>query len=287
MRPIMPSNSSMLVCRAVMSAAYGWVLVVALLALVGCRPGGESSGVSPSAEEPHVLRIAAASDLKFALDEVIQAYQKDHAAVRIEATYGSSGNLYAQLTNRAPFDLFLSADIGYPRKLIDAGLADPASEFLYGIGQIVVWSAKDSKLAVDQRGIESLKDPAVRRIAIANPAHAPYGRAAEAALKSLGAYEAVQDRLVLGDNIAQTAQFVESGAADVGIIALALALAPPMRDKGRYWLVPVDSYPRLEQGGVIMSDTRERKETEGFRAYLIDRPGREIMAGYGFALPEE
>src|SRR4029077_6100604 len=134
---------------------------------------------------------------------------------------------------QAPFDIFFSADIDYPRKLIDAGLADADSEFLYAEGRSVGWVPNSSPLDLETLGIRAVADPSVRKVAIANPQHAPYGRAAEAALKTLGAYDAVKDRLVFGENIAQAAQFVESGAADVGLIALSLALSPAMKDKGR------------------------------------------------------
>src|SRR5262249_16120402 len=149
------------------------------------------------------------------------AFHAANPKLKVTPTYGSSGNFYSQLTHEAPFDVYLSADIEYPRKLIAANLAD--GEFLYGVGRIVVWVPKASPLDVEKLGIEALADPSVRKISSANPAHAPYGRAAEAAMKKLGVYEAVQERLVLGENIAQTAQFVESGAADVGVIALSLA----------------------------------------------------------------
>src|SRR5439155_21360664 len=132
------------------------------------------------------------------------------------------------------FDLFFSADMEYPRRLIEQGLALPESAFLYGIGHLVVWVPRDSSLDVERLGLQALLDPSVRKIALANPKHAPYGRAAEAALKPAGLYDKVQARLVYGENVAQTAQFVETGSADVGLIALSLALAPALRGQGRY-----------------------------------------------------
>ncbi len=166
---------------------------------------------APSIGTPAV-RVAAASDLQFALKEVIAAYNEAHAGKTVEAVFGSSANLFAQLTNKAPFDMFLSADMSYPRRLIEAGLASKDSEFLYAIGHLVVWVPNDSTLDFDKHGIRALTDPSVKVIAMANPQHAPYGRVAEAALKSLGIYDAIKERLVLGENIAQTAQYVESGA---------------------------------------------------------------------------
>jgi len=262
---------------------------VALLAIVsvlafGC--GLRSHPVKGGRKEI-TIRVAAASDLKFALDELILAFAKDNPGVVVEPSYGSSGNFYSQLSNQAPFDLFLSADRDYPRKLIDAGLADATSEFIYGVGRIVVWTTKARNLDVQTLGIAALQAPGVQKIAIANPAHAPYGRAAEAALKSLGVYDSVNDRLVLGENISQTAQFVESGAADIGVIALSLALAPKMESAGQYWVVPEDAYPKMEQVGVILTRTTERSSTEALRAFIISTPGREILKRYGFQVPEE
>jgi molybdate transport system substrate-binding protein len=204
----------------------------------------------------------------------------------VNATFGSSGNLYAQLTNKAPFDLFFSADLSYPRRLIDAGLADQASEFLYAYGHLVVWVPNGSPVDLETRGVEAVTDASVRRLAIANPAHAPYGRAADAALKQLGIYDRVKDRLVLGENIAQTAQFVESGAADAGIIALSLALSPAMKDKGRSWKVPQHLHPRLEQGGVILNWARDRHAAEAFRGFILSDEGKAILRRYGFEPPQ-
>jgi molybdate transport system substrate-binding protein len=135
--------------------------------------------------------------------------------------------------------------------------------------------------------MKAVVDPSVKRLAIANPRHAPYGRAAEAALMEFGLYEEVQDRLVMGENVAQTAQFVESGAADAGIIALSLAMAPTMRDKGRYWIVPLEAYPRLEQGGVTMNWAQDRDAAQTLRKFLTGDDGRAILQRHGFLLPEE
>jgi molybdate transport system substrate-binding protein len=155
------------------------------------------------------------------------------------------------------------------------------------VGQIVVWVPNDSTIDVERLGIQALLSPAARKVAIANPQHAPYGRAAESALKSLGVYDQVKDRLVLGENIAQTAQFIESGAANIGIIALSLAMAPAMKEKGRYWQVPLDAYPTIEQGNVILNWAKDREATEEFRSFVAGEQGRETMKRYGFILPGE
>lgn len=233
------------------------------------------------------VAVAAAADLKFAMDDLIAEFQKANPGIEVKATYGSSGNFFNQLSNKAPFDIYFSADIAYPRKLIEAGLAVPESEFMYAIGQIVVWVPSKSPLDLDKLGIRALADPTVKKAAIANPQHAPYGRAAEAAMKKLGVYEEVKDRLVLGENITQTAQFVESGAADIGIIALSLAEAPALKGKGKYWTVPQEAYPRLEQGSVILPWAKDLKATEQFRTFIKSEPGQAILKKYGFIMPGE
>jgi molybdate transport system substrate-binding protein len=259
------------------------LLGVLLSGAAGCRSEHKQGPGSEVAQRE--IRVAAAADLNFAFDEVAREFQNRHPDTKVTVTYGSSGNFYAQLSNKAPFDLFLSADVDYPRKLIENGLAIKESEFLYAVGHIVVWVPNSSKLDLDKLGIHAVSDPMVKKLAIANPKHAPYGRAAEAALKKLGVYEDVKDRLVMGDNIAQTAQFVESGSADVGIIALSLALAPAMRQKGRYWTIPLDAYPTLEQGGVILTWVKDRESTQALRAFIKSTEGRVILERYGFMLP--
>jgi molybdate transport system substrate-binding protein len=262
------------------------VLVAVISA--GCGSSKKEKAESAArATQPHLVRVAAASDLKFSLAEIVTAFEKEAPEIKIEPTFGASGLLYSQLSNKAPFEVFLSADIGYPRKLVEQGLALADTEFIYALGELVLWTPKSSGIDVEKLGVAALSDPRVRKIAIANPQHAPYGRAAEAALKSLGVYDAVKDRLVPGENIAAAAQFVESGSAEVGLIALSLAVAPPMRDKGAYWPVPASAFPRLEQGGVILSAAQDRAAAEKFRAFLISQRGREILTQFGFNLPKE
>jgi molybdate transport system substrate-binding protein len=233
------------------------------------------------------VQVAAAADLKFAFDDLTSEFQRKKPGVKVTATYGSSGNFYAQLSNKAPFDLFLSADIDYARKLIDSGLASKESLFIYAVGRIVIWVPNGSKLDLDKLGIKAVAEPSVKKLAIANPKHAPYGRAAEAALKKSGVYDAVKDRLVLGENIAQTAQFVESGSADVGIIALSLAMAPTMRDKGQYWMIPLDTYPPLEQAGVVLTWAKDTDATRALRDFMTGKEGRVILKRYGFMVAGE
>jgi molybdate transport system substrate-binding protein len=266
-----------------------FVSISTRLAFAGVMLAGfQAFAVGEDAKQslPSVLTIAAAADLKFALDDLVKQFEEKYPATKVNVTYGSSGNFFAQFQNGAPFDLFFSADIGYPRKLAEKGLgADDV--FLYAIGCIVVWAPKDSPVAVDKLGIKALLEPSIRKIAVANPEHAPYGRAAVAALKALNVYDQVASRLVYGENIAQTAQFVQSGAADVGILALSLAVAPQMRDAGRFWQVPLDAYPRMEQGGIILKSAKNLETARAFRDFVLGDHGREVLKHYGFYLPEK
>jgi molybdate transport system substrate-binding protein len=275
-------------CAAALWFAAGLCILTAFQAGCGKETRTEAPGESAGpASRQREIAVAAASDLRFALEEVAAEFEKEHPSIQVKPTYGASGNLFSQLSNKAPFDVFLSADIGYPRKLIEQNLAEKETEFRYAVGHLVVWAPKSSPIDVEKLGIQALLDPAAKKVAIANPKHAPYGRAAEAAMKKLGVYDAVKDKLVFGENIAQTAQFVESGSADVGILALSLAMAPRMQEKGRYRQVPLDAYPTLEQGGVILSAAKEPEAAKQFRAFLMGEQGRTILKRYGFFSPEK
>lgn len=223
------------------------------------------------------LRIAAASDLKFALDEITAAFTNRNAACNIKATFGASGNLFAQIQNGAPFDVFLSADTNYPHQLIETGHA--TNLFLYAEGHLVLWVPNSSKLDLEKLGLKAVLDPSVRKIAIANPAHAPYGRAAAAALKEAGLYDRIASSLVLGENIAQTAQLVQSGGADIGVLALSLVRSPAMRGQGRYVEVP----SALQQGGVLITRSRNLSAANAFSGFLTNSEARAIFARYGLA----
>ena len=246
-----------------------------LLVVLGAACAGCAS--HPAAQK---ITIAAAADLNFAMPEIARQFRATRPGVEWEIAYGSSGNFFAQISNGAPFDVFLSADVEYPRKLAAAGVGMGNSVFTYAVGRLVVWVPAASPLDP----ATALGEPAVKHVAIANPQHAPYGRAAQAALRSLGLYASVEPKLVFGENIAQTLQFVESGAADAGIVALSLALAPAERARGRYWEIPLDAYPRMEQGGIILKDSQAARD---FRAFLLSAGGRRILKQYGFVVPGE
>jgi molybdate transport system substrate-binding protein len=232
------------------------------------------------------IAIAAASDLNFAFKEIMAEFEKKTGHT-VKLSVGSSGNFYAQLSNGAPFDVFFSADIRYPKKLEEAGLAESGTLYMYAIGRIVVWVPKGSPIDVGVLGMKALQHPSVKKIAIANPKHAPYGRAAVAAMEHYKVYDAVKEKLVLGENISQTAQFVQAGAADIGIIALSLAVAPAMKATGMYWEIPLDAYPRLEQGAVVLKAAKDLKTARAFLDYLKGPEGTAVFKRYGFFLPEK
>jgi molybdate transport system substrate-binding protein len=259
-----------------MKGKRGLAACLVALAAAGCG-GGDPAGA-------RAVSIAAASDLRYSLDEILAAFSRAHPGTRTQVSYGSSGNLYAQIANGAPFDLFLSADIAYARQLEARGLVRSGSLFKYAEGRLAVWAPETSRLDVRGRGLAAVADPAVTRVAVANPEHAPYGRAAVAALRSAGLYDQVEPRLVLGENVSQALQFVQSGSADIGIVALSLALSPPVAGSGQYWPVPRDMHPPIEQGGVIVP-AAPGGGVESLRAFLLGAESRAILSRYGFEVP--
>lgn len=236
---------------------------------------------SVHAEE--TVSVAAAADLVFCLDEIDAAFEKSHPGIKVQVTSGSSGNFFAQIQHGAPFDVFLSADVSYPRQLAETGLADKASLYTYAVGRIVLWTMKPE---IDvKRGLAVLSDSAVHKVAVANPEHAPYGRAAKAALEHEKLWESLQPKIVLGENIAQTLQFVQSGNADAGLVALSLVLAPKLAGQGTYFEVPESFHPRLEQGAVLTKQGAAKAGAKAFLQYLASPEARPILDRYGFSLP--
>lgn len=237
-----------------------------------------------SSAQQRELRIAVASDLKFAMTELASAYEKQ-SGVKLNLTFGSSGNFYAQIQNGAPFDIFFSADSNYPHKLSEAGLILPNSSYDYAIGRLVLWSRSDAKIDPAKSGWNSLLDPGVQKIAIANPQHAPYGRAAVAALRTSGLYDQVKDKLVIGENISQASQFVQSGSAQVGILSMSLALAPPLRS-GKYWEIPRTQYFPLIQSAVVLKRTDQKDLALSFMEFVSSPSGTKILEEFGFEKPQ-
>jgi molybdate transport system substrate-binding protein len=230
------------------------------------------------------IEVAAAADLTFAFKDVVGAFERQ-TGNRVRLTYGSSGNFFSQIQDGAPFDLFFSADLTFPRKLEAAGLTEAGSIYEYAKGEIVIWVPNSSKLDLS-KGLTVLLDPSIRKIAIANPIHAPYGAAAVAAMKYAAVYDQVKDKIVQGENVSQAAQFVHSGNAEAGIVALSLALAPAMKS-GRYVVIPAKDYPPLVQAAVILKSSREKDVANQFLKFLKQPETAAVMRRYGFVVPED
>jgi molybdate transport system substrate-binding protein len=241
--------------------------------------------LAPAALAADELVVAAAADLQFAMPVIAQRFEKETGAT-VKLSFGSSGNFTNQIKNGAPYDVFVSADVSYPQQLQSEGLAEPGTLYRYANGTIVLWVPGGSRLDLNQ-GLSVLLNPAVQKIAIANPAHAPYGRAAEAALKHARIYEKVLSKLVLGENISQAAQFVESGSADAGILALSLALSPAMQGKGRYIEIPQQDYPPITQGCIVLKSSKHQELARKFIEFIKQPQASAVLARYGFALPHQ
>jgi len=229
------------------------------------------------------IRVAAAADLQFAMQDIAAQFQKE-TGKSVEVIYGSSGNFFQQLQNGAPFDVFFSANLDYAKRLEAAGLTEPGSYYQYAKGKIVIWVPNESKVDLSP-GLEALLDPSIKKIAVANPQHAPYGQAAVAAMQKEGIYDKVKDKLVLGENISQTASFVISGSADIGILALSLALSPNMKDKGRYAEIAADQYPPIEQACVIVSSSKNKDVARQFLGFIKTSGMGKLLEKYGFDVP--
>jgi len=229
------------------------------------------------------IRVAAAADLQSVMQDIASRFQKE-TGESVKPIYGSSGNFFQQLQNGAPFDMFFSANLDYARNLEAAGLTEPGTFYKYAVGKIVIWVPNDSKLDVSS-GLQSLLNPAIKKIAIANPQHAPYGQAAVAAMKKENIYDKVADKFVFGENISETASFVVSRSADTGIIALSLALSPNMKDKGRYAKIPGADYPPIEQACVILKSSRQKDIAKAFLKFIQTPTVAELFRTYGFDVP--
>ena len=235
------------------------------------------------AQEQKTIRIAVAADLRFAMAALSREFESKMGA-KVDVTVGSSGNFFAQIQSAAPFDLFFSADMDYPKKLEASGFAEPGTLYEYALGAIVIWTPADSPIQVAEDKWNALLDAHVQKIAIANPSLAPYGRAAVSALQKAGVYERVKSKLVFGENISQAAQFVQSGNAQAGIIAHSLALSPGMKN-GKMWEIPQEMHPRIEQGAVVLKGARNKAVALEFLNFVKSAQGRAILEKHGFASP--
>lgn len=231
--------------------------------------------------QAQIVKIAAAADLRYAMDEVVKAYKKNNSGATIEVIYGSSGNAFTQISNGAPYDIFFSADIIYPQKLKEAGLTltDPK---LYAIGRIVLWSAT---LDVS-RGLSVLVENPNIKIAVANPEHAPYGQRSVEALKYYQLYEKVDKQLIYGENVSQAAQFCMTGNADAGLIALSLVQSPSMKNHGKYFLIDSKAHRPLEQGYSILKHAKGNKYAFSLAEFISSTESMSIFEKYGFTLPK-
>lgn len=257
------------------------LLLPAALLLAAC---GEKA-TPPVAREnaPAQLKLAVAASMRHAFEEVATVFAKDHPGVTIQPTFGASGTFYAQITQKAPFDLFLSADTEYPDQLVAEGLA--LETFPYATGQLVLWAPKTAGLDVATRGLEVLKDPRVSKIALANPDLAPYGRAALRTMEPLGTSGDIEAKLAKAENVGQAAQFVQSGAAQVGFFAYSLTFTKEMKDTGDFWLVLATAHEPIRQSGVILPGTAHPDAAAALRDFLTGPEGQGILARHGFGAP--
>ena len=228
------------------------------------------------------LRVAAAADLQPLLPNIIGQFTAQ-TGIHVDASYKSSATLANFIINGAPYDLFLAADLSFPQKVIDAGLAEESAPVPYARGTLVLWTRNDTPFP--HLSMDSLRDPALKSLAMANPQHAPYGRAAEAALRHLGLYDVVQPKLVIAENIAQTAQYADSGNAQLGLISLTSALTPHMKASGHYVLVPRDAYPPILQGAIVVKNAQNAEAARKFLDFLASAPIMYQLEAAGLAPP--
>ncbi len=232
------------------------------------------------------IQVAAAADLNYAMKDLAARFQQK-TGDKVSLSFEASGNFYSQIQNGAPFDLFFSADAEYPKKLAAAGRVDGSSLRTYAVGHLVLWVPGASALDPQKLKMDLLLQPSVRKIAIANPEHAPYGRAAMAALEHYGLKDKVAAKLVLGENISQAAQFAQSGNAQAGLIALSLAASPAMKNAGKYWQLPSDAYPEMQQVAGIVSASRHKQTAQAFLDFVRSPEGAAVLRQYGFDSPAQ
>ncbi len=257
--------------KAILMPVLKCLIIVILLGFAGLVQAGER------------IAIAAAADLRFALDEIVRQFLAANPDDTIEVSYGSSGKFFTQIQQGAPYDLFFSADIAYPRALEKAGYAG-SPVIPYAIGRLVLWSTGHDAARLT---LDDLADPRIGKVAIANPQHAPYGKRAEEALKARGLWQAVSAKAVYGENVSQTAQFVQTGNADIGIIALSLAVNPALAEKGNYALIPANLHQPLEQGFLILKPAIDKPLAQRFAAQMSKATTQAVMKRHGFLVPGE
>jgi molybdate transport system substrate-binding protein len=233
----------------------------------------------PAPAGPAPITIAAAADLKYVLDSLVVIFNRQHPQARATVVYGSSGKFYEQLSHDAPFDLFFSADSEYPRRLQQAGRTAGVPQ-PYALGRLVLWSRK---LNPGAQGMNTLLAPQVKRIALANPTHAPYGRKAEEILRTYKLYDQVKSKLIFGENIGQAAQYAATGAADAGLLAYSLALSPELRRLGKFYLIPATAHTPLQQSFVVLKRASGNATAAAFATFMATPVARQALKKYGFS----
>ena len=228
------------------------------------------------------LRLAAAADLQPVLPPILAQFESQ-THIHVDASYQSSATLATQIQNGAPFDLFMAADFSFPQRVISEGLADADKPIAYARGTLVLWTRNDSPFR--QLSIDTLRDPALKTLAVANPEHAPYGRAAEASLKSLGLYDQLKPKFVVAENIAQTAQYADSGNAQAGLISLTSALSERLHASGHYIAMPRDSYPPILQGAIVLKNSSDRTRAHQLLDFLLSPAVTKQLAARGLEPP--
>lgn len=264
------------------------LLALAALTAFAIAPAAEIENRKPKTENSATVSIAAASNLIYALDSLNAAFleienpkSKIENPTAITISTAASGTLVAQIKNGAPCDVFLSADLDYPQALMQSGHADAKSLTTFATGRLVLWTTRPDLALADIAA--TVRDPAVKKIAVANRDTAPYGRAALQALEHLGLSAVAQPKLVTGENITQTAQFVETGNADAGFVALSLVLSPRLRDRGRWLEVPADLHAPLAHGAVLTTRGAANPAARRYFEFLRSEPAKKILRASGYS----
>ncbi len=252
--------------------------LVILCALVVAFTLSFACSHKPPATTSAQITVAAASDLTPAFEEIGRQFEATHN-VKVVFSFGSTGLLTKQIENGAPMDLFAAANVDYIDQLDQKGLIIPDTKAIYARGRITLWTSKDSPLTIEK--VSDLTRPEVKRIAIANPDHAPYGMAAREALQSAGIWDTVKPKLVYADNIRQTLQYAETGNVEVAIVALSLS----QQSNGRWAIIPEESHKPLNQAMAVIKGTKNEQEARAFGAFVNGTEGRTILAKYGFEFP--